>query len=95
MDRQFFVYIMNNKENSVIYTGVTSNLKRRVYKHRNGLCKGFTRRYCLRKLVYFEIFRDPHNAISREKQIKAGSRIKKIRLVESMNPDWEDLWNTL
>ena len=85
-DRQFHVYIITNKNNTVLYTGVTGDLKKRVYEHRHKLADGFSKRYNLTKLVYYEPFGDPENAISREKQIKAGSRDKKMKLIASMNP---------
>ena len=83
---------MTNKNNTVIYTGVTSNLRKRVYEHKQKLVKGFTKRYNLDKLVYYEVFDDPYYAISREKQIKGGSRQKKIDLVNNMNKGWKDLY---
>jgi putative endonuclease len=85
-----YVYLMTNKNNTVIYTGVTSDLKKRVYEHRNGLADGFTKKYNVKKLVYFEIADTIEVAIEREKQIKAGSRKKKIALIESMNPTYKD-----
>jgi putative endonuclease len=91
MNEQFYVYIMTNRNNTVLYTGITSDLKKRTYEHKHKLIKGFTTRYNIDKLVYFEIFSDSYNAISREKQIKSGSRKKKILLIESVNPDWKDL----
>jgi len=95
MDKQYYVYIMANKNNTVLYTGVTNDLKRRVYEHKNKLIEGFTKRYNVYKLVYYEIFNDPYNAISREKQIKSGPRKKKIDLIKRMNKEWEDLYNGL
>ena len=89
--RQSFVYTLTNKYNKVLYTGVTSNLGKRTHEHKEKLVSGFTKRYNLTKLVYYEIFDDIGSAISREKQIKAGSRAKKLALVRSMNPEWEDL----
>ncbi|MBI3114618.1 MAG: GIY-YIG nuclease family protein [Candidatus Harrisonbacteria bacterium] len=86
-----YVYIMTNKTNSVLYTGVTSNLEKRTYEHKNRLVDGFTKKYNLNKLVYFEIFDSIQDAIAREKQIKGGSRRKKIALIESMNADFKDL----
>jgi putative endonuclease len=95
MDKQYYVYIMTSKNNAVLYTGVTNDLKRRVYEHRHGMCEGFSKRYNTVKLVYYEIFRDPHNAIAREKQIKGGPRKKKIQLINGMNPEWQDLYDML
>ena len=86
---------MTNKRNTVLYTGVTNDLKRRVYEHREKLVDGFTRKYIVTKLVYYEIFQDPENAIMREKQIKMGSRQKKIDLVNQMNKGWRDLYEQL
>jgi putative endonuclease len=91
MSKQMFVYILTNKVNTVLYTGVTSNLKRRVYEHREKIKSKFTARYNVNKLVYYEVFSDSYNAIVREKQIKAGSRQKKIALIDAMNPKWIDL----
>jgi len=85
------VYIMTNKRNAVLYTGVTSNLSKRIYEHKNKLVKGFTQKYNIDKLVYCEIFNNPLSAITREKQIKAGSRKKKIELINKENPEWKDL----
>ncbi len=95
MDKQFYVYILTNWENTVLYTGVTNNLVRRVYEHREGLVDGFTKKYRVKKLVYFEEGIDASSAIAREKQIKGGSRKKKIALIESINPEWNDLWETI
>ncbi|MBI4302524.1 MAG: GIY-YIG nuclease family protein [Chloroflexi bacterium] len=86
---------MTNQGNKVLYTGVTNDLKRRAYEHREKLASGFTRRYNIGKLVYYEVFDDPENAIRREKQVKGGSRQKKIGLVSAMNPEWRDLYEEL
>ena len=86
---------MTNKMDSVIYAGVTSNLQKRIYEHKNKLVKGFTSKYNITKLVYYEIFDSIEEAILREKQIKAGSRKNKIVLIKSMNPGFVDLYNTL
>ena len=93
--KKAYVYIMTNKGNTVLYTGVTSGLIKRVYEHKNKLIGGFTKKYKVNKLVYYEIFDDITNAILREKQIKAGSRKKKIELIESMNSKWLDLYETI
>ncbi len=95
MEKNYFVYIMTNKNNSVLYTGVTNDLARRVYEHKEKKLAGFTKRYNISKLVYYEVFNDPYYAIAREKQIKAGSRKKKLELIESMNPMWKDLYDEL
>jgi len=95
MSKQYFVYIMANKNNTVLYTGITSDLKKRVYEHREKLVSGFTKKYNVSKLVYCEMYRDPENAILREKQIKAGSRQKKIDLINTMNRKWLDLYEEI
>jgi len=86
---------MTNKRNKVLYTGVTGDLIKRVYEHKEKLTKGFTKKYNVNKLVYYEVFDDMANAISREKQIKAGTREKKIELVNIMNDKWQDLYPEL
>lgn len=91
----YYVYITTNKYNTVLYTGVTRDLVRRVYEHRQKLADGFTKRYNLNKLVYYEVFYDPQNAIEREKAIKAKRRKKKIELIEKVNPGWRDLWDEI
>jgi putative endonuclease len=91
----YYVYIMTNFTNSVLYSGVTNDLVRRIHEHKNKLVKGFTSKYNITKLVYFEQAEDVYGAITREKQIKAGSRKKKIELVNSMNPGWKDLWKDI
>jgi putative endonuclease len=91
MNRQYFVYIMTNDTNTVTYTGVTNDLIRRVYEHRNKLVKGFTSKYNINKLVYFDVGENIESCILREKQIKSWSRKDKVALVEKMNPDWNDL----
>jgi len=95
MNKQYYIYIMTNKGNTVLYTGVTSDLKRRVYEHREKQVDGFTKKYNITKLVYYEVFEDIDSAISREKQIKGGSRQKKIELINSMNKEWRDLYEEL
>jgi len=95
VERQYYIYIMTNKRNTVLYTGVTNDLKKRVYEHKEKLAEGFTKRYNVDKVIYYEVFQDPENAILREKQIKGGSRAKKIALVKSMNPEWKDLYDEL
>jgi putative endonuclease len=95
MNNQYDVYVMTNHQKSVLYTGVTNDLKRRVYEHKQGSGGGFTRKYGAVLLVYYEVFQDPLNAIAREKQIKGGSRKKKMALVDKFNPDWEDLYSQL
>jgi putative endonuclease len=95
MTRQYYVYIMTNPRKTVLYTGVTNDLMRRVWQHRNGRGGEFTTRYHCSKLVMYQVFCDPYNAIAREKQIKAGSRRRKVELIERMNPDWRDLYDEL
>jgi len=84
---------MTNKNDTVLYTGVTNNLVRRVYEHKEKIIKGFTSRYNINKLVFFEETKNIEDAIKREKQIKAGSRQKKIDLINSINPEWKDLYD--
>ena len=95
MKKIYCVYILTNPGNSVIYTGVTGNLNRRVAEHRGKTIEGFTKKYNVTKLVYYENFDDPNSAITREKQIKAGSRQKKIDLINELNPLWKDLFEEL
>ncbi len=89
--KQGYIYILTNKNNTVLYTGVTSNLAKRIYEHKNHLVDGFSKRYNLEKLVYYEVVNDVSVAIQREKQVKAGSRKKKVELINSINSDWNDL----
>ena len=91
-ERQYCVYVMTNKYNTVLYTGVTNNLQRRVLSHQMGKGGKFTSKYKIHKLVYFEVADNIESAIAREKQIKAGSRQKKVDLIESLNPGWVDLF---
>ena len=88
--KEYFVYIMANKSR-MLYTGVTNDLERRVYEHKHELVKGYPRKYNLTRLVYYEEFNDIGDAIGREKQIKGWLRSKKVALIESMNPEWQDL----
>ena len=87
----YYVYLLTNWNNKVLYTGVTNDLKRRIYEHKNGLTDGFSKKYKLHKLVYFDSTTDVRAAIEREKQIKGWTRAKKNELVVSMNPGWEEL----
>jgi len=86
---------MTNKHNNVLYTGITSDLKRRVYEHKEKVVNGVTKKYNITKLVYYEVFDNPENAILREKQIKAGSRQKKIDLINTTNRKWLNLYEEL
>lgn len=95
MQKKFFVYILTNASHTVLYTGVTNDLTRRAHEHREGTNKGFTRRYHVNQLVYYEVFDDPISAIQREKQIKAGSRQKKLALIKKMNPERRDLYEEI
>jgi putative endonuclease len=95
MHKDYYVYIMTNQYNTVLYVGVTNDLLRRVQEHKDGVNNGFTSRYRIKKLVYYEISGDVESAILREKQIKGGSRAKKLQLIDEMNPDWQDLSLTL
>jgi len=95
MSKQYYIYIITNKNNRVLYTGVTNDLKRRVYEHKEKLIDGFTKKYNVSKLIYYEIYEDPENAILREKKIKAGSRQKKLDLINSINKEWKDLYDEL
>jgi putative endonuclease len=95
MNKQYYVYIMANAKNNVLYTGVTADLIKRAYEHRNKIFIGFTCKYNVTKLVYYEIFDDPVNAIEREKKIKGGSRKKKFELINKSNPEWKDLFDEL
>ena len=93
--KQYYVYFLTNWNNRVLYVGVTNNLQRRVYEHKNELIDGFTRKYHVHKLVYYEMCEEIEGAILREKQIKAGSRKKKIDLITKVNPTWKDLGDQL
>jgi len=89
------VYMMTNKKHGTLYSGVTSDIAKRIYEHKNGLTQGFTAKYGCKLLVFYEMHETMDSAITREKQIKAGSRKKKIQLIEAMNPKWEDLYKTI
>jgi putative endonuclease len=95
MEKTYCVYMLTNQRHTVLYVGVTGNIKGRIYQHREKLLPGFTTRYNVDKLVYYETGTDSAGAITREKQIKAGSRQKKIDLINGMNPDWRDLYDEL
>ena len=91
----YHIYILTNKINTVLYTGVTGDIIKRVWQHKRKMIDGFTKRYNVNKLVYFEEFRYIQDAIDREKQIKSGSRKKKLDLINRLNPEWRDLYNDL
>ena len=95
MEKKGIVYILFSEKNGTLYTGVTSNLVKRVYEHKQKLVDGFTKKYNVDKLGYFEIYESIEQAIEREKQIKAGSRKKKIDLIEKENPGWKDLYSSI
>lgn len=94
-EKRGYIYILFNKRNGTLYTGVTSDLIKRIYEHKNKLVDGFTKKYEVDKLGYYEIFDNITKAIEREKQIKGGSRKKKLMLIESINPNWEDLYDKI
>ncbi len=93
--RQPAIYILANKPNGTLYTGVTSNLPARVYQHKQKCTRSFTTKFGVTRLVYFELFEDMCTAIGREKQLKGGSRAKKIALIRQMNPAWRDLYEDI
>lgn len=94
-DKMFYVYILAKARNSTFYVGVTSDLAKRVWQHRNGVADGFTQKYGIKTLVYYEVFSDPENAILREKRLKKWNRTWKMRLIEKMNPEWKDLYDDI
>ena len=93
--KQSYVYILTSKRNGTFYIGVTADLIRRIYEHRNDLASGFTKKYGVHRLVYYEVFEDIEFAIQRETQMKAWKRAWKIELIEKTNPDWKDLYETI
>ena len=93
--KSYFVYIVASKRNGTLYIGVTNNLIKRVYEHRNNLVEGFTKKYSVHKLVYYEETNNINSAISREKQLKKWNRNWKLELIEKKNPNWQDLYETL
>jgi predicted GIY-YIG superfamily endonuclease len=93
--KQPCVYIVASKRNGTLYVGVTSNLPKRAFEHREGLVAGFSKKYSCKLLVWYELHDDMIGAIAREKQIKAGNRARKLALIESLNPNWNDLYDTL
>lgn len=94
-ETQFYIYIITNKLNTVFYTGVTSCLSKRIWEHKNKVIEGFSKKYNLNKLVYFEVFNDIENAIKREKQIKNWHREWKINKIKEKNPDFTDLYDSI
>ena len=95
LSKQYYIYIITTELNTVLYVGVTNDLKRRVFEHKNHLVEGFTNRYRIEKLVYYETCADINSAISREKKIKKWLRRKKVELIQAKNPDWHDLYEAL
>jgi putative endonuclease len=95
MCKEYYIYLLTNKHGNVLYTGVTNDLIRRIYEHKNKLQKGFTQKYNVDRLVYYEMYSDITDAIAREKQIKGWSRKKKNELVEQLNPKWKDLYEDI
>jgi len=93
--KDYYVYIMASKKDGVLYVGVTDDLKRRVFEHKNSMVEGFTKKYFVKKLVYFEQTNDTKSAIYREKQIKRWKRDWKIEMIEKINPRWRDLYNEI
>ena len=95
MEKLYAVYIITNHWNTVLYVGITSNLPKRIWEHKNKVVDGFTKKYNLNKLVYYEVFSRPNQAIDREKKLKSLNRDKKIQLINDFNPEWEDLYEKL
>lgn len=93
--KQYYVYILTGESKSVLYIGMTNDLARRVYEHREGLIEGFTKKYNVKSLIYYEITTDVYNAIAREKQLKGWVRRKKEDLINKFNPTWKDLWKEI
>jgi len=93
--KQYYVYMMASKRNGTLYVGVTNDLIRRVYEHRHGLVQGFTKKYGVTRLVYYEVLDDPHEAITREKRIKKWRREWKVNLIKESNAQWRDLYDEI
>ncbi len=94
-DKQFYVYILATKRNGTFYIGVTSDLVKRIGEHKNEVAEGFTKKHGIKTLVYYEVFGDAENAIRREKRLKKWSRASKMKAIEEMNPEWDDLYETI
>jgi len=94
-EHQYYVYILTNDFNNLLYTGITNDLKRRVSEHKASLTDGFTKKYKINRLVYYETGGDVNGALFREKQIKSGSRKKKLEIINGFNPEWNDLYDDL
>ena len=95
MKEYFYVYILASKKNGTPYIGVTSDLKKRIYEHRNNMIEGFTKKYSVHNLVHYEQFHDSYNAITREKRLKKWKREYKVNLIQETNPNWTDLYDQL
>ena len=95
MAKKYYVYILSSKKNGTLYMGITSNLIKRIWEHKNKVIEGFTEKYNVDKLVYYEEYSDPENAIIREKRLKRYQRQWKLKLIEKNNPNWQDLYNQL
>ncbi|MBI3600502.1 MAG: GIY-YIG nuclease family protein [Nitrospinae bacterium] len=93
MQKLYYTYIATNKRDTVLYTGITSNLVKRMYQHKEKIVKGFTEKYNVNKLIYYEVFNSPQDAIASEKKIKGWTRAKKIQLIKIKNPEFKDLMN--
>lgn len=93
--KQYFVYILASQTAGTLYVGITSDLKKRIWEHKTKAVKGFTEKYDVHKLVYYEVYDDPENAILREKRMKKWNREWKINIFRDRNPDWQDLYDTL
>jgi len=94
-DKKFYIYILASKKNGFLYTGITSDLVKRTWEHKNGAMDGHTKKYSIKRLVYFEIYDDFDNAVKREKQLKKWHRQWKVDLIEKDNPDWNELYRTI
>jgi len=94
-NKQYYVYILTKARNSTFYVGVTSDLKKRVWEHKNGVADGFTKKYNIKMLVYYEAFDAPEQAIKREKRLKRWNRAWKMKVIEEMNPNWDDLYEDI
>jgi putative endonuclease len=94
-EKRFYVYILAKGRNRTFYVGVTSDLKKRIWEHKNEVAEGFTKEHGIKTLVYYEIFEDAENAIKREKRLKKWTRVWKMQAIEKMNPDWDDLYNSI
>ncbi len=95
IEKQYYVYVLTTAKNTTLYTGVTNDLTRRIYEHKNNLISGFTKKYKVHKLVHYEASTDALAAIAREKQIKSWNRDKKLMMINKNNPEWRDLYETI